>query len=227
MTRSSSVRLLCASVFVVLLSSCAGGGTGPTAGTSAASAAGAGRGSSAATATEGGTGGGPSGGATSESQRGNPGGPGGSNDDTGGTDVLARGNPGAPGDVAVFEEGGVPHGVLRDDAANKCADGVCTLLEPTPTAGNPDDVGGLDECIIQKQSDIHYDPPAQNGTFHKGATVQAEVDCSAADSSTETTQASDSTVATDGNTGGSASSDSATSSSSSSSDATASDGAQG
>jgi hypothetical protein len=232
MARFPSVRLFCAGVFVVLLSSCAGG---PTAGTSAATAAGAGTGSSAATATEGGTGG-TSGGGTSESQRGNPGGPGGSNDDSGGTDVIAGGNPGAPGDVAVFEEAGVPHSVLRDDAANKCADGVCTLLEPSPTAGHPDDVGGLDECIIQKQSDIHYDPPEQHGLFRKGATVQADVDCTATDSSTETTrtsettQTSDTTGATQENTdgtGGSTSSDSATSSSSSSSDATASDGAQG
>ena len=81
----------------------------------------------------------------------------------------------------------------------RCADGVCTLLEPVPTAGNPDDVGGLDECIIREQSDIHYDPPAHDGVFQEGATVQAQVDCTTDDSeeSTETTDESGSTETTD------------------------------
>ena len=156
MTRHSPVRLLASCVFVVLLSSCAGSGT-PVA-PAAAEGQGTDPGSSA----------------------GNPGGPGGAGDEAG-TDVAASGNPGAPGDVAVFEEAGVPHSVLRDDAANKCADGVCTLLEPVATVGDPDDVGGLDECIIQQQSDIHYKPPAKDGLFQKGATVQADVDCTTDD----------------------------------------------
>jgi len=95
----------------------------------------------------------------------------------------------------VFEEAGVPHSVLRDDAANKCADGVCTLLEPVPTAGNPDDVGGLDECIIREQSDIRYDPPAQDGFFQEGATVQARVDCT--DEESEEFEGTDETETTD------------------------------
>lgn len=111
---------------------------------------------------------------------GNPGAPGA--DPAGGgdsTDVVAQGNPGAPGDVAVFEEAGVPYSVLKDDAAGTCADGVCTLLEPVVGAGNPDDVGGIDECVIREQSDIRYDPPARDGSFRHGATVQATVDCTA------------------------------------------------
>ena len=166
MTRHSPARLLASCVFVVLLSSCAGSGT-PVA-PAAAEAQGGDLGSPA----------------------GNPGGPGGSGDEAG-TDVPQGGNPGAPGDVAVFEEAGVPHSVLRDDAANKCADGVCTLLEPVATVGNPDDVGGLDECIIQQQSDIHYEPPAKDGLFRKGATVQADVDCTADESTTDGTDGTD------------------------------------
>jgi hypothetical protein len=77
--------------------------------------------------------------------------------------------------------------VLRDDAANKCVHGVCTLLEPVVGAGNPDDLGGVDECLIRKQSDIRYDPPAEGGLFRKGARVQATVDCTTDDSSTDGT----------------------------------------
>jgi hypothetical protein len=171
MTRHSPARLLASCVFVVLLSSCAASGTPVS---PAAEAQGADPGSPA----------------------GNPGGPGGSGDEAG-TDVTAGGNPGAPGDVAVFEEAGVPHSVLRDDAATKCAGGVCTLLEPVATVGNPDDVGGLDECIIDKQSDIHYQPPAKDGLFAKGATVQAHVDCTAGDSNTDGTNGSDTSGSTD------------------------------
>jgi hypothetical protein len=130
--------------------------------------------------------------------QGNPGGPGGDRD-TGGGDTGGGGgggNPGAPGDLAVFEEEGVAHSVLRDDAAERCADGACTLLDPVPTAGNPEDVGGLDECIIQSKSDIHYDPPAQNGRFQEGATVQARVDCS--DGNSEGFDGTDETGTTDG-----------------------------
>jgi hypothetical protein len=174
MTRHSPVRLLASCVFVVLLSSCAGGDTSvdPAAAASAQGQGGTPRSPQPTTSSADGP-------AGDGSQGGNPGGPGGSRDEagTGGTDVEAGGNPGAPGDVAVFEEAGVPHSVLRNDAATKCAHGVCTLLEPVATAGNPDDVGGLDECIVGKQSDIHYEPPAKDGLFQKGATVQADVDC--------------------------------------------------
>jgi hypothetical protein len=149
---------------------------------------------------------------------GNPGGPGGDTDTGGGGGGGGGGNPGAPGDVAVFEEEGVEHSALREHAATKCANGVCTLLEPVPTAGDPDDVGGLDECIIQKKSDIHYDPPAHDGVFQQGATVQAHVDCTTGGSeeSTETTDESgttdeseESTETTD-DSGGSETSDSGT-----------------
>jgi hypothetical protein len=113
-----------------------------------------------------------------------PGGPGGDSDGgADGTDVGAQGgNPGAPGDVAVFEEAGVPFSVLRDDADAKCAGGVCTLADPVVTAGDPSDLGGVEECLIAEQSDISYDPPAQDGLFQKGATVTALVDCTADDS---------------------------------------------
>jgi hypothetical protein len=77
----------------------------------------------------------------------------------------------------VFEEAGVPFSVLVDDAAGRCADGVCSLQEPVVTDGDPDDVGGVGECLIDEQSDIVYDPPAQNGFFQEGATVTAHVDC--------------------------------------------------
>ena len=96
--------------------------------------------------------------------------------DAGGDDST-EGNPGAPGDVAVFEEAGVPFSVLRADAETKCADGVCTLAEPQVEDGDPDDVGGVDECLIKEQSDISYDPPAEGGFFQEGATVTARVDC--------------------------------------------------
>jgi len=218
MARRLPVRLLCAGAFVVLLTSCGGTGVDTAADTGAASAAGQDR-----TASSGDTATATTGGSDSEQGGGNPGGPGGSGDDAAGegTDVEAGGNPGAPGDVAVFEEAGVPHSVLRDDAANKCAGGVCTLLEPVVSAGNPDDVGGVDECVIQSQSDIHYNPPAQGGFFQKGAKVQAHVDCTSTDEGTDGTgdtggdgsQTSDSSTSDSG-----PSSDSSTSSSSSTSD---------
>lgn len=119
--------------------------------------------------------------------QGQPGGPGADSDGGGGdADVEAGGgNPGAPGDVAVFEEAGVPFGVLRDDAASACAGGVCTLAEPVVTAGDAADLGGVDECLIPRQSDIHYDPPAENGFFQEGATVTAHVDCTVEDSGSD------------------------------------------
>jgi len=133
------------------------------------------------------------------------------NGDGGGDgDTVARGNPGAPGDVAVFEEGGVPHSVLRQDAASRCAGGVCTLQEPVPTAGDPDAVGGLDECIIRDKSDIHYDPPAENGLFQKGAKVQAHVDCTGTDdtgSSGASGSAASDSATSDGPASGSSASD--------------------
>jgi hypothetical protein len=209
MTRHSPVRLLASCVFVVLLSSCAGGDTSvdPAAAASAQGQGGTPRSPQPTTSSADGP-------AGDGSQGGNPGGPGGSRDEagTGGTDFEAGGNPGAPGDVAVFEEAGVPHSVLRDDAATKCVNGVCTLLEPVATVGNPDDVGGLDECIIDKQSDIHYTPPAKDGLFQKGAKVQADVDCTADGSNTDGT---DGTNGTSNGTDGSDTSGSPTSASSS------------
>ena len=92
-------------------------------------------------------------------------------------DGTPQGNPGAPGDVAVFEEAGVPFSVLRANAESKCADGVCRLAEPGIADGDPDEVGGVDECTIKEQSDIVYDPPALGGFFQEGATVTAWVDC--------------------------------------------------
>jgi hypothetical protein len=93
---------------------------------------------------------------------------------------VAAGNPGAPGDEAVFEEGGdAPYSALVDDAATKCADGVCTLKEPPIILdGHVDRVeGGVGECTIADKTDILYDPPAQGGRFRKGATVRAQVHC--------------------------------------------------
>jgi hypothetical protein len=164
MTRRPPVRFLAGFTFVVLRCSCATPGVDPAAASAAARGVSPSSSAGATFSVDG-----------DGSNGGNPGGPGVSGDEAGtdSTNVQAGGNPGAPGDVAVFEEAGVPHSVLRDDAANKCADGVCTLLEPVPTVGNPDHVGGLDECIIQKQSDIHYTPPAKDGLFQKGATVQS------------------------------------------------------
>lgn len=177
MTRHPPVRLLSAFLFAVLLCSC---GAHPGVDPAAASAEGQGvtAGSADASSAPAGGAGTPAGGG---SVRGKPGGPGGPAADqaAGGTDVQAGGHPGAPGDVAVFEEAGAPYGALRQDAATKCANGVCTLLAPVVTAGRPDDVGGLDECIIRKKSDIHYDPPAQDGLFRKGARVRADVVCTA------------------------------------------------
>ena len=213
MARRFCVRLLSAGGLVVLLSGCgASGTTVDPADAAAASAVGQDR-STAATTTTTTADGASSAAGSQENQpsssappRGNPGAPGGSRDDAGGTDVQAGGNPGAPGDVAVFEEAGVPHGVLRTDAATTCAGGVCTLLEPVVTAGNPDDLGGVDECLIRARSDIRYDPPAQGGLFQKGATVQAHVDCTAPDSGTGGTTGTDpgngGTTGTDPGTGG-------------------------
>jgi hypothetical protein len=108
---------------------------------------------------------------------GNAGGPGGDPAGGGAAEVEAEGNPGAPGDVAVFEEAGVRHQVLRDDAATKCAHGVCRLLEPKVVDGDAEEAGGVDQCRIKLQSDIIYVPPAEGGFFQKGATVRANVDC--------------------------------------------------
>ncbi|MCW2580173.1 MAG: hypothetical protein JWR82_1774 [Blastococcus sp.] len=121
--------------------------------------------------------------------------------DAGGDDGTAQGNPGAPGDVAVFEEAGVPFSVLRQDAASKCADGVCRLADPRIADGDADDVGGVDECTIKEQADIVYDPPAEGGFFQEGATVTAWVDCDPGnddDSGSDTTDGDSGT--TDGST---------------------------
>ena len=203
MTRFAHARLLSGLALAALLTSCAGSGAGvdTTADGAAASAAEHSSGPAAATGNDsadaGGTdaatssGTGPDGAGNADGA-GNPGAPGG-DPAAGGTDVEAQGNPGAPGDVSVFEEAGVPFSVLRDDAASKCADGVCTLLEPVVGAGNPDDLGTVDDCIIQSQSDIAYDPPAQDGFFQRGATVQATVDCTVQDSGTDGTDGTDGT----------------------------------
>jgi len=204
MTRFAPIRLLSGLALAALLTSCAGSGAGvdTAADGGAASAAEHSSGPAASTAndsadagstdaaTSSGTG---PGGAGNADGAGNPGGPGGDPAGGGGTDVEAQGNPGAPGDVSVFEEAGVPFSALRDDAAGKCADGVCTLLEPVVGAGNPDDLGTVDDCIIQSQDDISYDPPAQDGFFQRGATVQATVDCTVQDSGTDGTDGTDGT----------------------------------
>src|SRR5690349_7975178 len=130
MTGRSPARCLSGLCFALALAAC-GGGTGvdTAADAAAASAAGSPSPVDAGDGTRGNPG------------RGNPGGPGADPAGGGdGTDVEAQGNPGAPGDVAVFEEAGVPYSVLKDDAAGKCADGVCTLLDPVIGAGNPDDL---------------------------------------------------------------------------------------
>jgi len=132
-----------------------------------------------------------------KSGAGNPGAPGGDPAGDGAPDVEAQGNPGAPGDEAVFEEAGVPFSALRNDAAGRCADGVCTLLDPAIGAGNPDDVEGVDHCVVKKQSDIHYDPPAVDGLFRRGATVQATVDCTVPDSGSGDTSSATSSATTD------------------------------
>jgi hypothetical protein len=172
MTSRSLSRLLAVPALALALAACGGGGTpeveqvaAETTGISS-STEGGGEDASHATGT---------GSARDGEQPGNPGAPGGG--DAGEVDVEGGGNPGAPGDVAVFEEGGVPFSVLRDDAANTCADGVCALQEPVVSAGDPDDLGGVDACLIPDRSDIVYDPPARNGFFQVGATVTAHVDC--------------------------------------------------
>jgi hypothetical protein len=184
MTRS--FRLLFGFLLAVLLTSCAGRGTGVDEAANASAASVAALNSSGGGGSDGGSqdggqtdaaptgqsGGGGGGG------RGLPGAPGG--DQAGGGED--KGNPGAPGDVAVFEEGGgASYGALRDDAATKCAGGVCRLLSPVILDGNPDDVGGVDGCSIQEKTDILYDPPAQGGFFQKGATVTAQVHCASED----------------------------------------------
>ena len=117
-----------------------------------------------------------------------PGGPGA--DPAGGDDGgVAQGNPGAPGDVAVFEEGGdAPYSALVDDAATKCADGVCSLRSPIILDGDPSRVdGGVGACTIAEKTDILYDPPAQGGLFQKGATVTAQVHCADVETPVENT----------------------------------------
>jgi hypothetical protein len=157
--RRPPVPFLCGAVLAVLLTSCAGRSAG---GDAAAASAAEHNGGTVDVGSQ-------DAGPTDPAPTG-----GGAGGDQG--DGQAGGNAGAPGDVAVFEEAGVPYFVLRDDAVSRCANGLCRLLEPVPT-GNPDDVGGIDQCIIRTQSDIHYDPPAQNGFFQTGATVQVHVDC--------------------------------------------------
>jgi hypothetical protein len=168
MTRRSPLRLLSGVALLVLLSSSAGCGTGvaPASDAAAASAATAGRSpDTPADKTDGGS-------------HGNPGAPGADPADGGGGGA-AHGNPGAPGDVAVFEEGGdAPYSALVDDAATKCAHGVCTLLDPKILDGHVDRVaGGVGDCTIANKTDILYDPPARGGLFPHGATVQAQVHC--------------------------------------------------
>src|SRR3954471_5942195 len=191
MTRRSSVRLLSGAVFLVLLSSCAGSGTGvdPAADAAAAASANGERSSGGSTT------GTPT--APDAANHGNPGGPGADPADGGGGDGGGgdggggggdggggggggppQGTPGAPGDVAVFEETG-PYQNLVDDAATKCANGVCTLKEPPIILdGHVDRVpGGVGDCTIAKKEDIRYAPPAQGGLFPHGATVRAQVHC--------------------------------------------------
>jgi hypothetical protein len=170
--RFFAVRFVAGLCLAGMLASCAGGGVNTAADNAAASAAG-------------------HAGPTHDGSHGNPGAPGGDPAAGGGSDVQAQGNPGAPGDVAVFEEAGVPYSVLADDAAGKCAGGVCRLLAPVVGAGNPHDVGGVGECVVRKQSDIRYDPPAQGGFFRHGATVQATVDCTGTDSGTSSGSSGD------------------------------------
>jgi hypothetical protein len=175
MTRRPPVRLLSGAVFLVLLSSCAGSGSGvdPAADAAAASAANGDRSSSdSATGTPA---------APGDGNHGNPGGPGADPADGGGEDDgQAKGNPGGPGDEAVFEEGGgAEYSALVNDAATKCANGVCTLKEPPIILdGHVDRVeGGVGKCTIEKKTDILYHPSAQGGRFPHGATVQAQVHC--------------------------------------------------
>jgi hypothetical protein len=176
MTRRSPVRLLSGVAFLVLLSACAGSGTGVDPATDAAAAP--------ASATDGSTGD-PAAGTTNDGgprdgNQGNPGAPGADPADGGGGGGVAQGNPGAPGDVAVFEEGGnAPYSALVSDASTTCAAGACTLLEPPIILdGNVDRVeGGVGECTIADKTDILYHPPAQGGRFPRGATVRAQVHC--------------------------------------------------
>jgi hypothetical protein len=200
MTGRRPARFLCGFCLAVTLAACAGGGVNTAADDAAASAAGHVSGAATPGRGAGGQEAGPTEAATTggagDGSRGNPGAPGADPAGDGGTDAQAQGNPGAPGDVAVFEEAGVPYSVLKDDADSRCANGVCTLLDPVVGAGNPDDLGGVDECVIRKQSDIRYDPPAQGGFFRHGATVQATVDCTVQDSGTDATQTTDDTQTT-------------------------------
>jgi hypothetical protein len=204
MTGPAPLRFLAGLSLAVVLASCAGGGANTAADDAAASAAQ--HVSGAATpgrGTEGqgteGQGAGPTTAVPTghsgagDGSRGNPGAPGADPAGDGGADAQAQGNPGAPGDVAVFEEAGVPYSALADDAASRCAGGVCTLLAPVVGAGNPDDLGGVEQCVVQKQSDIRYDPPAQGGFFRHGATVQATVDCTVQDSGSDDTPTTDAT----------------------------------
>jgi hypothetical protein len=186
MTARPSARCLSGLCLALMLAACGGGAGVDTAADDAAASA-VENGSTAAAQSEvsreaGTTAAAP----TSKPAVGKPGAPGGDPGD-GAPDVEAQGNPGAPGDEAVFEEAGVPFSALRNDAAGRCADGVCTLLDPAIGAGNPDDVEGVDNCVVKKQSDIHYDPPAVDGLFQRGATVRATVDCTVPDSGTDDT----------------------------------------
>jgi hypothetical protein len=186
MTRS--FRLLFGFLLAVLLTSCAGRGTGVDEAANASAASVAALNSSGGGGSDGGS---QDGGQTDAAPTGQSGGGGGGGgglpgapggDQAGGGED--KGNPGAPGDVAVFEEGGgASYGALREDAATKCAGGVCRLLSPVILDGKPDDVGGVDECTIENKTDILYDPPAQGGFFQKGATVTAQVHCPPEDSS--------------------------------------------
>jgi hypothetical protein len=172
MTRS--LRLLFGFLLAVLLSSCAGHGTGVDEAADAAAASAA----EHSGAPDVGGGPGDEGSTAAQPTGGNPGGPGG-DPAGGGADVTAQGNPGAPGDVAVFEEEHAPYSALVNDAATKCADGVCRLKEPPIILdGHVERVeGGVGKCRIEKKTDILYDPQAQGDLFPHGATVRAQVHC--------------------------------------------------
>jgi len=205
MTRSP-VAVVSGLCLAVLMTSCAGTGQGVDTAADAAAASAA----EHSSATDAGSRPAEVGSTAAQPTGGNPGVPGGDRgaDAGGGSGVAQQGNPGAPGDVAVFEEAGVPYSVLRDDAATRCGGGVCTLREPKVSAGSPDDVGGVDECLITAQSDIRYDPPAEGGFFQKGATVQATVDCTVEDAGTGSTEGTQTSEA--GRSGDSASATTAT-----------------
>ena len=180
MTRHSPARYLLAVLAAAGLAACGGGDTGVD-----ESAAQAGISSAQDTGDDGSgsTGSGGEDVEDSDDDGGAPGGPGGDPEGNGGggdDGGEAEGNPGAPGDVAVFEEAGVTFGDLRNGSAQEfCVDqGLCTLGEPEVVQGDPDEVGGVDECLIREKTDIRYDPPARDGRFPEGATVTARVDCS-------------------------------------------------